>query len=114
MQWARHDGGTVFICDSIVSSETYVGGGSAEPMTGILLIYDVIGNLVYQRSNEDDLVPPYQRNRWTPGESRRLVFYWNCITDGGRKPSPGVNRVNLFLKQGGRLQKYRGNIGVTR
>jgi hypothetical protein len=84
-------------------------------ITGALMIYDAVGNLVYSRKNDRDLVPPsWHATNWVPGEMRQLIFYWNGISDQDFKAAPGIYRIVVFLKYGTQSSKYVGNMGIQR
>lgn len=115
LSWIRHDGGAVFVTDFVVPSKVDGRGGiRTMQVTGTMLIFDAIGNLVYTRENRDNLIPDGMRSAWDPGETHQLLFYWNGITDANRAAAPGVYRVMLYLNFGGDVRKFRGNLGIAR
>jgi hypothetical protein len=86
-------------------------------VTGDLKVYDLAGNLVCHRMNDDDLIPPSWHAN-ADGQTRELLFYWNGMTDRGMKSAPGVYRVLLTLKErttkGSKSNLYKSEIGIRR
>jgi fibro-slime domain-containing protein len=102
-------GGGIFTTEIVLSSDESIN------VTGMMMIFDNVGNLTYTRKNDRDMIPAAWRNdEWVSGETRHFAFYWNGITDKGAKAAPGVYRVVVFLKYGNQTTKYTGELGITR
>jgi hypothetical protein len=113
LQWAYYDGGGAIEVEVVLSSDT--GQSSTERITGELRIHDIAGNLVYFAESTDNLIP----RDWRGGEGKRqLVFYWDGVSDQGRKVAPGVYRATLYLEyhtsKGTSRKPYHSTIGVSR
>jgi hypothetical protein len=108
-QWARVGGG-MFATKLVLSSDMNL------PVTGQMMIFDQVGNMVYSRKNNNDLIPSWWRSsdEWITGETRDLVFYWNGVNDRNTKAAPGIYRVIVFLKCGVLTSKFTGNVGISR
>lgn len=109
--WAKNEGGVVMTAEIALPDSI---NALNMRMTAALMIFDAIGNLVYTRKNEDDMVPASWHSDWTAGTGRQLVFYWNGITDKGVRAAPGIYRTVLLVKWGGEQRKFIGNVGVGR
>jgi hypothetical protein len=79
-----------------------------------LLIFDAIGNLVYSRNSDDDVIPEKWNDDPWNNENRQLVFYWNGISNDNRKSSPGIYRAIVYIDLPTIQRKYVGNIGISR
>jgi hypothetical protein len=81
-------------------------------------VYDITGNLVYHRSNNELLStsPEWQAEygirQWLEGENRQLYFVWGGLNDRRMRCAPGVYRgiaritIELDTEHAGR-QIYR-------
>ena len=67
-------------------------------VTGALKVFDRQNTVVYQRANYSDLIPVDWKADWLPGEMRELVFYWNGITDDGKKAYQSSYNLELTLE----------------
>ncbi len=109
--WAKYDGGAVMVAEIIMPdpSEDFV-------VTGVLVVFDAVGNLVYTIRNDNDIIPEKWREPpgWIPGEQKQLVFYWNGITSDNRKAAPGIYRAIVYIDTKTRQQRFVGNVGVGR
>lgn len=113
LQWAHYDGGGAIKVEVVLSSDT--GQASTERITGEFRIHDVAGNLVYFAENTDNLIP---RDRRGAEGKHQLIFYWDGVSDQGRKVAPGVYRATLYLEyhtsKGTSRKPYHSTIGVSR
>jgi fibro-slime domain-containing protein len=105
--WARQGGG-------MIATDFVLPISSDFPITGALMIFDAVGNLVYTKKNDRDLIPANWRTDWVPGSTRQLIFYWNGITDSDLKAAAGVYRVVVYLKYKTQSNKFTGNLGIGR
>lgn len=84
-------------------------------LTGVLLVFDAIGNLVYARENKEDMLDdPSIRSLAANADDAQLAFYWNGVTDEGRVVAPGIYRVVVNLVSNGETIRYVENLGVVR
>ena len=69
-------------------------------LTGELSIYDIAGNLVHRRSNQDNLAP----SKWLTSKNQieQFAVNWNGLNDQGIRVAPGVYRLvfkmSMFYK----------------
>jgi hypothetical protein len=84
-----------------------------DPAQGALLVFDAIGNLVHQRT-EEDIIPPEWRENCVPGREMELNFYWNGITDRNTRAAPGIYKVMVSIRYQGQEQVFRTNVGIGR
>jgi hypothetical protein len=86
-------------------------------LTGELRVYDLAGNLVYLRKNDNDLIPAKWRSTWYAG-SRDICFYWNGLNDKGMRCAAGAYRtilqVAFITSDKTTRQTYTGTAGVAR
>jgi fibro-slime domain-containing protein len=109
--WTKQFGGAAITADVVLPDSSFSGEFR---ITGQLLIFDAVGNLVYTRENKDNLVPADWLNT-SGGETNQIVLYWNGMTDLGAKSAPGIYRSVLFIKVNGEdPRKYTGTVGVAR
>ncbi len=108
--WVRQDGaGTVMTFK--------VSPASGETVTGYLMIYDAVGNLVISADSSKStagIIPA----SWTTGAQSTYDFdiYWNGSNGRGSKVASGVYRAVLFLKYasatGSRNSRLFGTVGI--
>jgi hypothetical protein len=106
--WAKNDGGAVIVANVLMPSTP---GYRAEVT---LMVFDAVGNLVYDIANHDNVIPPEWEQQQQGDEDRQLVFYWNGISNDNRAAAPGIYRVIVFLDTPTEQQKFIGNIGIGR
>ncbi len=107
---AKSNGGAAILVPHTFSSDSI----AEDRITGVLLIFDAIGNLVHTQENQDNVLSDDLRASRDDSESTVLGFYWNGTTDRRQKAAPGVYRVIVHLLSGGQTKKYIGNIGIGR
>ncbi|MFP4415674.1 MAG: hypothetical protein ACLFSB_00230 [Chitinispirillaceae bacterium] len=115
-EWAR-EAGAVIVADIIVpgTDSTRSSPISNYDIKGSMMVFDAIGNLVYQRKGAgDQVVEAISNQNWIPGTTRQLVFYWNGITDQNRAAAPGPYRVIVHLKIDGEEMRLSTNMGIGR
>jgi hypothetical protein len=68
-------------------------------VTGHISIYDVVGNLVAQTSNDNNLLTERSSDIGTSSDSSLFNYdvYWNCTNSKGMKVAPGGYLVILYL-----------------
>jgi fibro-slime domain-containing protein len=119
MNWAQTEGGAVITADFVIPSSNDEAGRKATSDTawvrGELHIYDAVGNMVYSKQNQTNIIPQVWRENWVGGETKQLVFYWNGITKQDLKAAPGIYRAVVYIKSNiSDESKYTGNVGVGR
>lgn len=94
---AYNQGGTAFQVDVPLPSNPR--NRNEMRITGFLSVYDIVGNLVYRRDAEGNIVPNEWRQNWEGGKVRQMAFYWSGMTDQDRPAAPGSYRavVNLTI-----------------
>jgi|GEM_PF-3947235 len=110
-KWAKEEGGAVMVAE-VYLADTAAGGNFK--VRASMLIFDAVGNLVYSRKSDDDVIPEQWRNEPWNNENRQLVFYWNGITNDNRKAAPGIYRTIIYIDTESRQQKFLGNVGIAR
>jgi hypothetical protein len=106
--WVQGQGGTIFTAEIVLPEQRI------SRIAGSMMIFDAIGNLVYSRKSADNLMAQEWESNWVAGETRKLAFYWNGITDRELKAAPGMYRLMLVLSFDGIQRKYTGTLGVGR
>jgi hypothetical protein len=115
--WVRNDGSGVVLTFDVAPRLDPNDPTKLERITGLLKIYDMIGNMVFScdsSKSRDGIIPP----KW--GKSDTSVFhfdmYWNGSNSRGMRVSPGIYRVILYLKyeNEARPKKYIGTVGISR
>jgi hypothetical protein len=111
--WVRNEGaGTVMTADIVLPDSASLRD---LVITASLMVFDEIGNLVYSRKSDDNIVPNDWLEDGIGGSTRQLVLYWNGMTDRRTKAAPGLYRSILFVKVSGlEGTKYTGNLGIAR
>ncbi len=110
LEYAGTKGGAAILVPHTFSSDSI----AENRITGVLLVFDAIGNLVHTQENQDNVLSADLSAGEGDSESTVLGFYWNGTTDRGQKAAPGVYRVIIHLVSGGQVSKYIGNIGIGR
>ncbi|MBD3322604.1 MAG: hypothetical protein GF350_16000 [Chitinivibrionales bacterium] len=88
-------GGTAFVVDIPLPSNP--DNIDYMKITGSLKIYDVVGNLVYSRDNQDNLVLEEWRTSVAWTGDKQLGFRWLGVNDKGMKVAPGAYNAILRL-----------------
>jgi hypothetical protein len=107
--WVKSKGGAVAAVDFVLPEERDV------KVKASMMVFDAVGNLVYSRQNNDNVLPMEDwANSWVPGSMRKLVFYWNGITDRDTRAAPGIYRAIVNLEFDGKQERYVTNVGIGR
>jgi fibro-slime domain-containing protein len=117
MEWVKTEGGAVVTADFVLPTVFPTGVSSIAEIkiTGILMIFDAIGNLTYSMENRDNIIPKAWYGSWVGGETRQLIFYWNGVTSQRTKAAPGIYRAIVYIKSNiADAKKYVGQVGVGR
>ena len=114
--WVRTDrSGVVLTFD--VSPRIDPSTGKLERVTGLLKIYDMIGNTVFSldsTGSRDGIFP----SKWAGTDTSTFHFdmYWNGSNSRGMRVAPGIYRTMLYLKyeHDARPVKYLGTGGISK
>lgn len=114
--WVRTDrSGVVLTFD--VSPRIDPSTGKLERVTGLLKIYDMIGNTVFSldsTGSRDGIFP----SKWAGTDTSTFHFdmYWNGSNSRGMRVAPGIYRTMLYLKyeHDARPVKYLGTVGISK
>ncbi len=112
-QWAKTAGAAITVDLTLNNNRLAGEQDQVNTVSGLLMVFDAVGNLVYTREN-DNVLPEKWRTSEFDSSRVKLVFYWNGMTDQNMKAAPGLYRVIVFLDTGREKSKYRGNVGISR
>ncbi len=109
--WVRQDGAGTVLTFKLAPA-------TGQKITGYLMIYDVVGNLVNSAQAQNGITPP----SWVSSDSSAYDFdiYWNGSNSRGMKVAPGVYQTMLYLKYedlasgSSRTSKLTGAVGIVR
>ena len=108
----QHIGGTIISVEITPQTTASLGQLTVQNIQAKLKVYDIAGNLVYHRDNDNLLAAgnewsakPSNQN-WKSGESKKIAFWWGGYADEDpnadvgeqpRKCAPGVYRAMIYL-----------------
>jgi len=108
----QHIGGTIISVEITPQTTASLGQLTVVNIQAQLKVYDIAGNLVYHRDNDNLLAAgnewsakPSNQN-WKSGESKTIAFWWGGLVDPDpnadigeqpRKCAPGVYRGIIYL-----------------
>jgi hypothetical protein len=115
--WVRVDGSGVVLTFDVAPRLDPTDPTKLERVTGLLKIYDMIGNQVFSldSTNSRDGIFP---KTWATSDTSVFHFdmYWNGSNSRGLRVAPGIYRTMLFLKyeHDATPKKYVGTVGIAR
>jgi hypothetical protein len=115
--WVRVDGSGVVLTFDVTPRLDPTDPTKLERVTGVLKIYDMIGNQVFSldsSQSKDGIFPP----SWKTSDTSTFHFdmYWNGSNSRGQRVAPGIYRTMLYLKyeHDARPKRYIGTAGISR
>jgi len=125
--WALKYGGSAIQVDLLLPSDTSMEVRNSFKLGVKLAVYDNVGNLVYNRSNDDLLKDNTAAQAdfstgWGTGWAKQLYFYWDGYNDKDMAARPGAYRglvaLTISYTQNGNLKSSTRqsfvNFGVRR
>lgn len=96
-------GGTVIMAEITPPSNPQWGPTTVGEIQAELKVYDIAGNLVFHRKN-DNLIKEsaqwttaYGTGQWDAGYTRKVYFVWGGLNDQGMNCAPGVYRAIVSM-----------------
>ncbi len=112
----KSNGGAMIVADIELSTDDL--SNSNLRITGQLMIFDAVGNLVFAKENRNNVLPDDWQipdiNQIKESGTLQLIFYWDGVTDRDRKACPGIYRVALTVQYGKNTRKVTGTLAVGR
>jgi hypothetical protein len=107
--WVRVDRSGVVLTFNIAPSIN-PSTGLPEKISGYIKIYDMVGNVVQEKTN-DDMLPA----TWADSSVHPFDMYWNGSNSRGMRVAPGIYRAVLYLKypEFPKPKKYYGTVGIA-
>jgi hypothetical protein len=101
--WALRLGGSAIQVDVLLPSDTSLEVRSTFKIAVKLAIYDNVGNLVYSKTSDDNLLDDNATAQadfstgWGSGNAKQLYFYWDGYNDKNMAARPGAYRGLVAL-----------------
>ena len=96
-------GGTIISIEVTPQTTPALGQLTVTDIGAVFKVYDIAGNLVYNRDNahmlttDNDWDDKAANQNWKSGESKKIAFWWGGYNDAKRACAPGVYKGIVYL-----------------